>query len=577
MFIRIYTGLVLSIVAAISCCYLVLTVANEIRLTQHTQQIFSGTFQLITEGASRHTGNKRDQWLNVVSQLIGAKLVVHTADSLAKQKHDLHIDIIDALFRLKENETKVLIENETTHIYGVISIGNSDTPTFIEAEIKNISEQHIRIGAFLILNELGRYSSADQKEQLLLLQKRFAYPISLQKIDNTQLDQQQKKRIARGDVVVTFSQSKNNKEILLAYAPFDQGQVLALGPIPVFDPTPMPLILILIALAILITAMVAYLMVRHLEKRLQQVDQALGTFGLGDMRTRVQIEGKDAIARLGFSMNSMADRISELVINQKRLTQAVSHEIRTPISRLKFRLEMLRTAENQSERELRIDGMKQDILELDQLVDEILTHQQLESDVQNKMTLEVTHLLNIINGIIDESKILYPHVIFLFSHKNLTDLEIFADKNLIKRLFSNLISNACKHCYSKVRIELRKHPQFVTIFVNDDGEGIPKNEYESIFNPFVRLDNSRNRQTGGYGLGLAISRHIAQAHQGTLKAVEIERTSLEETLPGACFELVLALHTSGASIDPPSIDGSSDRQLKTLSKNTENFKSDTKE
>ena len=529
MFIRIYTGLLASILVAILICYLILTLANQSRLNHHTQQIFEGTFQLITEGVSRHSGSKRAQWLNVVSQLIGVPLTLISPAELNNLSASIDV--------LENDGMQVVIADGLTHIYMPLSFesdaGQRSTQV-LKAEFENISEQQIRIAAFLILNELGRNTGQQQGQMLTRLQGVFAFPIATQKISLTPLDRQQQKRIARGDVVVVFDQSASGEESLFAYAPLNrEDDVLVLGPIPVFDPTPMPIILSLIALSILITAGVSYVMVRHVELRLQQVDNAIGTFGLGHMKTRVTLEGSDAVARLGFTVNSMADRISELIESHKRLTQAVSHEIRTPVSRLKFRLEMLRAAQTDEDREARIEGMQRDIGELNQLVDEILTHSKLDQAAL-PLNLDNHNVVELAKACIEEQQVSFPDCNIQLYTAQAQRVMTECDAVLMKRLLNNLMSNACKHCHSTVSILISNHAQDLIIEVEDDGKGIAQQDRDIVFAPFQRLDTSRNRETGGYGLGLAIAKHIAKAHQGELSVQNAQ-------LGGAAFVFKLPL------------------------------------
>ena len=221
----------------------------------------------------------------------------------------------------------------------------------------------------------------------------------------------------------------------------------------------------------------------------------------------------------------MAERLERLVSGHKSLTNAVAHELRTPVSRIRFQLDMLYEEVDDDQRNEYMFGMSDNINELTDLVDELLTYARFDREAPAiEMQPHSLHrsLLNIVEAtdLDSDAEVRYddswiqenPKVQFL----------PFEPKHL-ERAIGNLLNNAQKYCHSKVQMSVHLAGNECSIFVEDDGPGISEEDREQIFEPFRRLDNSRTRATGGYGLGLAIVKQIAEWHGGSIR---IQNSSL---------------------------------------------------
>lgn len=282
-----------------------------------------------------------------------------------------------------------------------------------------------------------------------------------------------------------------------------------------------------------IIGVAGFFIVRPLVKKLRVQEAILAEIADGNLSARVDVKGKDALGRLSQRLNSMADRIQELLGSQRQLIQAVSHEMRTPTARIGFALEMLAESKTEEERQRRIDSLNEDLADMDALLEELLTFLRFEDGAQ-ELSLESLDLLSMISETerrvqrfrpeLNISSQAYP--------EGTTRLEAPVSRKYFPRVLENLLMNAMRHAKSQVAVQLIQRDSQVEIHVDDDGSGVPDEQAARIFEPFVRLDPSRDRQTGGTGLGLAITKRIIDQHQGT---ITVSRSPLQ----GARFTILL--------------------------------------
>jgi signal transduction histidine kinase len=265
---------------------------------------------------------------------------------------------------------------------------------------------------------------------------------------------------------------------------------------------------------------------------LQNLSRVADEFGSGKLSARASIKKSASIYPLAEHINRMAGRIQTLLGAQQHLLNSVSHELRTPIARLEFGLELLRKAAPDSpidrSIETRIDAMQEDLAELNSLVSELLNMAKLDQQQNLQMLpFELTAALqNCLAGLSHE----------LAQHEVIIRLEpgqvIIGEHRLLSRAIVNLLKNAAKYSDRQIIISSAHTAEGVDIIVEDDGPGIPEAEREHIFEPFYRLDRSRDRATGGFGLGLSIARQALHQHGGHI-------TINQSTLGGARFVLHL--------------------------------------
>ncbi len=344
-------------------------------------------------------------------------------------------------------------------------------------------------------------------------------------------------RVALGDPAIpaTATPALERGEAAMAWAepgftavvPLQDGQVLLLGPHR-FDlhPSTGDLLRVLIVL-VSVVGSVAFLMALPVVRRLQRLERAAQALGEGDLTARVpEPRYDDAISQLARRFNAMADQVQGLLEGQQRLVQAVAHEIRTPIARLRFGAEVLDMTRDPVEKERRRGELEGDLDELEAMVQELLLYSRYESGrapLDPQRLPIASSLERLVARLPDDA----PAV--LIEPVDGAPDELVADSRAFNRALRNLLANAARHAGSKVSVSWRADGEQLVLVVDDDGPGVPEAERERLFEPFARLDASRDRASGGVGLGLAIVQRILQAHDGTVCV-------LDSPLGGARFE-----------------------------------------
>jgi signal transduction histidine kinase len=275
------------------------------------------------------------------------------------------------------------------------------------------------------------------------------------------------------------------------------------------------------ALGLLAIAMAlgTYPIVRRITRRLERLQTQVDALGAGDLTVRVEVEGCDEVAQLARSFNHAADRIARLVNAQRTMLAGASHELRSPLARMRMASELLPHAERP---ELQI-RLTQDIAELDALIGELLLASRLD-------TLE--HLEHIEE--IDLLALLAEEGARSAAEISGSPVCIQGDPRMVRRLLRNLFENAQRYAAgSPIEASvLPLHPAGARLCIADRGPGVPEQERERIFAPFYRPTGMRERGDGGVGLGLALVRQMARHHGGDVRCVPRHGG-------GTCFEVTL--------------------------------------
>ncbi|HEX8785954.1 MAG TPA: ATP-binding protein [Telluria sp.] len=312
------------------------------------------------------------------------------------------------------------------------------------------------------------------------------------------LDPPHKAFLRRVDLIGERYIGSNDEVIRASNLPIDLGQALAMEVVRY----------VVVALALLVPIA---LWSRSHWQGLQTLSRVADEFGAGHLSARARLRRSDAIYPLAERMNAMAERIQGLVEAQKNLLHSVSHELRTPIARLEFALELLAARAGDPQLVKRVEAMEGDLAELDELVSELLSMSKLDNTQEPQRALfEVEPMLRECIGS------LYPRPARLVLDFGPTLGSLDGDRRLLARAVGNLLRNAQKYAARQVLLAAQRDGGMLEIAIEDDGPGIPDEEREHIFEPFYRLDRSRDRATGGFGLGLSIARKAVVLHGGSL-------------------------------------------------------------
>lgn len=249
---------------------------------------------------------------------------------------------------------------------------------------------------------------------------------------------------------------------------------------------------------------------------LERLKRTAARFGQGQLSERTQISPRSNIHGLASVFDTMAQEVELLPNQQRELLNAVSHELRTPLTRLDFGLALVLCDDLPEASRERLQLMVGHIRELDELVLELLSFSRLQNPrlMPERVEVSLDEFIDSILGSFDEA--LESPDIVLDVRLLGTQQRCVLDPRLTARALQNLLRNAMRYCDRRIQLGVNVTASGCELWVEDDGIGIPEAERERIFEPFYRLDRSRDRATGGFGLGLAISRRALEAQGGTL-------------------------------------------------------------
>ena len=312
--------------------------------------------------------------------------------------------------------------------------------------------------------------------------------------------QADEKKLNMGEPILTYN-AENQQTIILKLT--SRKQLLQIGPIDINPGNAEIRQYLLFASYILLGGFIA-LWIWPLWSDLRNLQSAARRFGTGHFDGNIPVGKSSVIYPLVKTFQAMAEQISRLIEEQRQLSNAVSHDLRTPLSRLKFSIAMLEINAEQ------IEDMKQDVDEIEKLVDEILSYGRLENKHQqiNFHNVNITELLQ------NQIEKLQRGTDKELQLTIIDNLICHCDGHLIERAIQNLINNGIRYGDKEVHISATHLNNDIVIHVDDDGEGIDAVDRDKIFKPFIRLEKSRNKAKGGFGLGLAIVQRILQWHSG---------------------------------------------------------------
>ncbi len=269
-----------------------------------------------------------------------------------------------------------------------------------------------------------------------------------------------------------------------------------------------------------------YFHIKRLFKPMQEIKKAVETVAEGDFKLQIPIKTRDEFGELAESFNKMANEIQAMLKYKDQLLSDVSHELRTPITRMRLAAEMMEEGEKKN-------SMIADLQDMGHLVETLLESNRLNygADSLHKESFDLTSLLF---SLVEEQENSRPGIRL----KTSESISIHADLALIKMLFRNLIENAVKfsaHQQQPVEVDIIQHTNHVRVNITDHGIGIPEKELSHILEPFYRVEQSRSKNRGGYGLGLSIVQKLVNAHKGkvTIQSNQGSGTRVSVELPSA--------------------------------------------
>lgn len=534
IFFRIYAGLLLVCATVAFFAYLFVDIINQERIQSYRETVATGVFYLISQGAShQETESQRRYWLSDASGLFGESFSIIPMNSIEFKAREIR--------RLNEEKAVVRynpVTKESTFYQRIAGENN-----VLTVKMSQINERQVRALTIFLLDDLSYYPTTEAKERRLeFLSQKFSYPVSFQPIKSLDLDLSQIARLKRDEPVMLFEDGDvvRNSVISVVVASEDSDSVIVIGPVALFNWLPFNLIASVALICILLISLGVYGLIFPLERRLQLLQVGVNRVTQGDLNTRVQVVGHDDISRLSSTFNAMTQHIKRLIESQRELTRAVSHELRTPVARIRFAVDMLADEDDYDSRQMQKNYIDEDIESLNELIDEILTYAKLEEG-SPKLEWEMVHLRELVEQIERETNALGKDIRV---QVNLPPAKAtaMADRRYLHRVVQNLAGNAIRYASSTIIISAGVSKGRAFVSVEDDGQGISEADREKIFVPFARLDDSRTRASGGYGLGLSIVSRIAFWFNADLSVDE------SPTLHGARFVMNWPAKQAGVAI-----------------------------
>lgn len=274
---------------------------------------------------------------------------------------------------------------------------------------------------------------------------------------------------------------------------------------------------VLLGLTLLVSAVASFVLAVSISRPLRELLQRNLQFADGKLQSRVTNLSKrqDELGQLGRSFNTMAERISALLTNQQRLLRDISHELRSPLARAQLALGLAERQQNLEQ----VPRLKQELDRLDAMLDELLTFSKLDAG-QYQLHKQPFDLPELLTEIIEVNQVEADARQQTINLHTSSGIQIYADSRLLARAVENVLRNAIKYspAASMINISLLQQANQLVLTIRDQGPGIAPEQLDAVFEPFYRVSNSRNSNTGGTGLGLAIVAQIVRQHGGQVRA-----------------------------------------------------------
>lgn len=492
-------------------------------LNEHRNQLYSGTLSLLKADLMSQDSAK---WSHIISERAD-----HFGYPVLIKKLTDFPDKLPQLLAGGDIVTSVIDQAEVV----MQRISDSDRVLVVSTEESYSQAMHnISSGTFhLVEKHLSSLPVSYWEKEVEKLSTSFGFPLVLLKDNDLQrFGAEQIKQLERGHSVAINSESEGEflfKRIGTSHFLLQAGPVPNIAVVGGF-------VWLLMGL-ILLFGLSVFLLIRPIWRDLSQLDSVAKAFGEGNFEARTTIPKRSALSTLASTFNGMGDRIQQLIRARKELTDSVSHELRTPIARVRFGAEMLYSAKSKEDKDSYLLGIQNDIEEFDTLIDELLTYARLDRE-KPKLSIQKFMLGTWFAELEDKFiHIAKGNSLSIALSEATNSLVVCFDSTLLERAITNLISNASRYGGDSIEISVESMIDGWTLNVDDNGPGVEKVARAELFKPFSRLETSRNKATGGYGLGLAIVQRIVQLHGGT---VDIK----DAKLGGARFQMFFPIKSN---------------------------------
>ncbi len=249
---------------------------------------------------------------------------------------------------------------------------------------------------------------------------------------------------------------------------------------------------------------------------LRRIANSIASFGQGNLSVRVKTDRPDEIGQLGRSFNQMAERLERLIVSERRLLGDISHELRSPLARLKFAVKLARTSPDSK---AAIDRIEKDVDRIASLVSDIVEITFVEGDPALRSAGSV-RISEVVDEVVRDCAVEAEARGCRIELAGECDGEVLGSRELLRRAIENVLRNAIRYSPegAPISLSVAEKEQAVVIVVRDHGPGVPEDSLARIFDPFFRVEEARDTNGGGSGLGLSIAKRAVQAHHGSIAA-----------------------------------------------------------
>ena len=269
---------------------------------------------------------------------------------------------------------------------------------------------------------------------------------------------------------------------------------------------------------------------------IRRVAASIALFGQGNLSVRVNTRRQDEIGQLGRSFNQMAERLEQLIESERRLLGDISHELRSPLARLKFAIKLARTS---ADSKSALDRIERDVDRIASLVADIVDINFIECGpvVEGAGIVRVGE---IISEVVRDCQVEAESCGCRIAVSGHLSGQVIGNRELLRRAVENVLRNAIRYSpkHSTIDVCIAEDSGVAAIAIRDYGPGVPEDALTHIFDPFFRVDEARDAMSGGSGLGLSIAKQAVQVHHGTITA--------ENASPGLCVKITIPLCTAPA-------------------------------
>lgn len=500
LFSRIYLTVLLTLVLTTAGVILVLDQVNRHRFAGFAQERTDSLQALVALNWELTLDDRLTDWLAILSRLTGTSWQLSQAGepSISSQWWSEQAEV-------------------------VLPLGG-ESGQLIQARISNWDELLTGTG-YLMINALSLVPASERDQRLAELVDITGLPAQPVHTDGEPLGFLQRRQLEQGQAVIRTAGSPLVQSQRSLYIPMGQGNALKLGPVVQFAwLTPFGFML-LIALILPAIGGMIYLSLTPIKRRMGRMTRAVDAIQDTPGQVAVPEKPADELGKMGHHINRMAASLVDFGRRNKELNQAVSHDLKTPLAQLKFALELLKPSDQQA---FMVGRMHQSIADMESLIDELLLYHSLSNDTSSTND-DTTDLARMLSDLVDNLET--PSGMSLDTEIPQSPGWVRGEARLLRRLLSNLVGNALKYGRNKVKISLTsRDDDCFRLLVEDDGPGVPEAAREHVFEPFYRLDKSRESGVRGHGLGLSISRDITRLLGGSLSLGDAEAGGCRVTL-----------------------------------------------